>query len=99
MDERREFEKRAKHPITEIFAWVTEDEEQGEAIFTFLGKGGYFPAIGSDLDRAMSLRGIVETICERHGRKVRLCKFSDRKDITLRHLGTLKKERGTYDKQ
>lgn len=97
MNEEDKFKMESTHPIEELYVFISKDKDGGEAVMVVQGNAGWFPLIGSDLKRALSLRPVAETIAERYGRAVRLCKFSNRKEITLRHLGGLKKERGHYE--
>lgn len=94
--EKREFEVHAKHPITELFVYISQDDEEGESVMVIQGQSGWFPLIGSDIERAASLRPIAETIADRYGKKIKLVKFTNRQDITHVHMRGLSKSRGKY---
>lgn len=97
MDEKEKWLINACHPIENLYVYISQDEDGGESVMLLTGRAGVFPLIASDMDRAISLRSIAETVAERYGKKIRLCKFSNRKDITERHLPGLK-NRGGYEK-
>ena len=96
MDESERSKAALTHPITEMFVYITVDDIEGEAIMLVKGRDGWYPMIGSDMKRALSLRPLAETIAERYGKRIRLVRFADRKDVTKMHAPKLHAGRGNW---
>ena len=68
--------------ITEMYVFVSVDED-GEGVIAASTHGGMLmPLVGADLDRVRSLIPVADNVCEQSGKAYKILKFSAREDIT-----------------
>ena len=69
------------HKITEMYAFIMEDEDGDEAIPAFYSQGSWLPMIGADLRRIGQLRPMAQEVANQRGVPYRLVTFSINEDV------------------
>ena len=70
--------------ITEMYAFIATEKDGQEGIMAFYdaSTGMMLPMVGADVARVKSLLMMAETISRASGATYRICKFTNRQDIT-----------------
>ena len=70
-----------KHIIKRMFAFIVEGEE-GEGVCAFQTKEGWMPMVASDSERVKLLMPQAQKIANVTGKKITLCEFDCRVEVT-----------------
>ena len=70
--------------ITEMFAFIAEDQDQDDEGVTACNVGGvWMPLVGADMARIDSLRPAAQAIASITGKRVKLVRFTQRQEVEI----------------
>jgi len=70
--------------IEEMYAFIATEEDGQEGICAFQIKSGlWMPMVGADLKRVDSLRPMAKAIAKATGKRIEVCKFTNRQHLEM----------------
>jgi hypothetical protein len=84
-------EQTKKLQITEMFAFISSDEKDGEGLCAVPSVHGMLPMVGGDMERMDSLRPLAIQLSQMYGMKIKLLKFSVRTELEEINMKPLNK--------
>jgi hypothetical protein len=67
--------------IDELYAFIVVDDDGTEGVPAFRAENMVMPLMGADMGRMGDYREIAGRIANEYGRKVTLCKFTNRETV------------------
>lgn len=71
------------YKISEIFAFISTDNDGNEGVCGYSTKAGMLPMIGADMARIETLRPMAKALAGMTKKKIQLIKFKVREDLEV----------------